>query len=418
MSVNSSKQLNAVLHNHFSLQLFAHELKLNDLAIPLAHEVGEGHASLDFLEAQRPPVRDRDTAGTSFHITPLPEGQSPLGWKMSHFIGAVHLSFGNTASMKALESLYDLSNAGNVVGCASSLLLRTVECFPATNVAGALLAAQGIPVRFVGKTRLLPQDDHGYNKTEKESPSVDSETKGNGSGNAMSVGNSVGNGDRSCRNADCGDRNDHLIALSGFGIKLTQEDISLDAIIGSKDVRATLAAGPGVVDYVETWRQRTAELVKRKLEEPPEAALEDGWLTTAEQRHYKNGPAFSQTVDFSLFRSFADEYGGSQPVDGKWIGRRKFKKAVRDPLFYDNRSDMRNGVPFSTNGEPLQDYLERFDRAHERLFEVTMLTGMYEERVLGRAIASSYTVARELACRAYLGGVMNDLGALLNQHEN
>ncbi|CCW66115.1 unnamed protein product [Phytomonas sp. Hart1] len=417
MSVNTSKQLNSIFHNHYSLQLFAHELRLDDLAIPLTHKRAPGDVALDFLETQRPPLRDLDTAGTSFYLAPLPSGQSPLGWKLSHFIGCLQRSFGNAVGMRALQSLYDLDNTGDVVGRASSLLLRTVERFPASNVAGALLAAQGVPVRFVGKTRLLPQDDHNHTEGKKRSSQVDSEAQNCDSRNPTPVRNLTCYTDISYRNVDGGHPNDHLIALGGFGTKHSLKNISLDAIADSKNARETLAAGPGVVDYVQIWKQRTAELVERKLESPPEVVPEDGWMTTAEQRQYKNGPAFSHTVDFSLFRSFADEYGCSQPVDGRWVGRRKFKKAVRDPLFYDKRSDMRNGVPFSTNGEPLQDYLERFDRAHERLFEVTMLTGMYEERVLGRAIASRYTVARELACRAYLGGVLNDLSMLLNQHE-
>ncbi|KEG05313.1 hypothetical protein DQ04_23691000, partial [Trypanosoma grayi] len=159
LTVNATKQLNAVMHNHYALRLFAKELRFDELVVPLSmsNASGDGPAAeaagLDFLEPQHVGLSGHDVAGTSFHDAPLRAGQSPLGWMFSHFVGAVQQVFGRDAARLLLSHTYGGLDA-NLPGCAAALLLRTLQHFPAANVTEAVLAAQGLPLRFVAKTRV------------------------------------------------------------------------------------------------------------------------------------------------------------------------------------------------------------------------------------------------------------------------
>lgn len=413
MTVNSARQFNSVFHNHFALQLFASQLGFASLAIPVEAPDAESmrpaamHAALDYLKPHRVGVSHRDTAGTSFHMTPLSCGQSPLGWKLSHFVGAVHQTFGPEAARTTLESVYNLSNQGNLPGSAATLLLNLIERYPTASVAEAVLAAQGIPVRFVGKTRIVSGFDSDGSQANPETGAPHSDGADDGTASAGQEG------------AEESPESRGLLVLSGFGQDRGQvgssspsAGVTLDSLASFPEARASLASGPGLVNYKERWETRTAKLVIQGLEPSLPAGMSDGWLSPAEQRASRDGPAFAHSVDFALHQSFADAYGPEQPVDGKVVTRRRFKKRVRDPLFYDRLSDMRNGVPLNTDGEPLHNFLDSFHRPHQRLFEVEMLAGNGDGRLVGRAIASRYTVARDSACKAYLGGLLSDLATM------
>lgn len=413
LTVNATRQLNAVLHNHYTLRHFACQLGFEELAVPLSgsptvHEGKPSGASLslDFLEAQRVQISPHDVAGTSFQFTPLAAGQSSMGHRFSHFIGAVHQCFGADVALQLLARVYGIEDVENVPRLASDLLLRVLESVAPTNVCEALLAAQGLPVRFIGVTRMLPAT--ASEGKEEEPPSTKSSTAaGAPSGSPWTSSEASVIAAKAIR-SDL-----HPFLISGFGAAASAaDDLTIDALLSKPEVRQSLAEGPGYDDMVDKWRSRSAALADLQVEPSPVEAIEDGWLKEEEHRQYQHGPAFAMKAPFSLVSSSADTYGLSDPVDGKTIARKKFKKAVRDPLFYDKQSDLRNGIPFSTDGEPLSSFLDRLNHPHGRLFEVTMVVGSSEGKVAGRSIASRYTVARESACKAYLGGVLNDLHRL------
>lgn len=395
LTTNAAGELNAVLHNHFTLRLFAKELQFEAMAMTRGDaSASDPAAQLGFLEAERHTVRKQDVVGTSYQVGLLPSAQSPLGWKFSQFVGAVHQTLGADSATQALERVYQLQGEPNVPHRASSLLLRVLEHFPALNVAEALLAAQGLSVHYTARSRLIP-DAAVPRAQDSESPSpsptahrMQGETDSQGAGDA-----------------------DALAIVSGFRPGTDgAADITLDSLETQSPDAQGLAAGPGLIDAVDMWRRRTRDLVERGLEPATTDAAASGWLTAEEQAAYRRGPAFAAWVDVAATPCFADVYGAPQPVDGRVVRRTRFKKPVRDPRFFDTMSDARNGVPFDTNGEPVAAYLDAFAKPHQRLFEVTMHSGAGGElRHVGRAIASRYTTARESACRAFLGGVLHDI---------
>lgn len=400
LTTNAAGELNAVLHNHFTLRLFAKELQFEAMAMSPEHHLDGAGGSLDFLEPERASVRRQDVAGTSHHVALLPCGQSPLGWRFSQFIGAVHQTLGNDAVTRVLNHVYALQDEPTVPRRATQLLLRVLEHYPAMSVAEAVLAAQGLAVHYTAKSRLLPDD------TAAPSASPNSSEK---------HASTSGGGDADPRDGD-------LSIVTGFDVaRAAQRDVTLEALASGAVGAPHLASGPGLVDAVDVWRRRTAALVSKQLEPAAEAAAllttasgrDDGWLSPRERAAYERGPAFAGWVDFSLCPTYADLYGPAQPENGRMVRRTKFKRHVRDPRFYDTLSDARNGVPFDTNGASVGDYLDAFSQPHRRLFEVTMLAGSGGEmRLVGRAISSRYTTARESAARAFLGGVLRDVVAL------
>ncbi|GET91742.1 hypothetical protein, conserved [Leishmania tarentolae] len=413
LTTNAASELNAVLHNHFTLRLFAKDLHFD--AMMLAREEADFEAShpsaappLNFLEAETRPLRTQDVAGTSYQVALLPCGQSSLGWKFSHFVGAVHQSLGPDAATCVLEHVYQLHDGSSVPRQASKVLLRALEHFPAPNVAEAILAVQGLSVHYTTRSRVLPGDDEEL--AQPTSPGEGSSSEG------PSPSPGVGAGNVSESAAD-----EHAL-VAGFGpIGTKSGNITLESLAGVAPLSSSLASGPGLIDAVDIWRRRTQELVARQLEpaDGPGAALTpstgatDGWLSAKERATYQHGPAFAGWVDVTSTPSFADVYGMSHPEDGHIVRRTKFKKNVRDPRFYDKMSDARHGVPFDTNGESLTDYLDQFGKAHKRIFEVTMQSGAGGElKLIGRAISTRYTTARESACRAFIGGVLHDILAL------
>ncbi|CAC9529276.1 conserved hypothetical protein [Leishmania infantum JPCM5] len=410
LTTNAASELNAVLHNHFALRLFAKELHFD--AMGLTREEADCESSdpsaaspLHFLEAETPLLRSQDVAGTSYQVALLPCGQSSLGWKFSHFVGAVHQSLGLDAATRVLDHVYQLDDESNVPRQASRLLLRALEHFPAMNLAEAILAVQGLSVHYTTRSRVLPGNSEQSAEYTRAAQAPPSERPPPNHG--VAVGNS--------REGDA----DGLALVAGFSPTGTKaRDITLESLTGGSPLPSSLASGPGLMDAVDVWRRRTQELVARQLEPAPEAAAApasstaatDGWLSAQERVAYQRGPAFAGWVDVASTPSFADIYGTSQPEDGHIVRRTKFKKQVRDPRFYDKMSDARNGVPFDTNGEPLTEYLDRFAKPHQRIFEVTMQSGAAGElKLIGRAISTRYTTARESACRSFIGGVLHDM---------
>eukprot|EP00796_Vickermania_ingenoplastis_P004150 gene4150-2992_t len=389
VSVPSAKQWNAVWHNHFAMRRFANELEFGELAIPLTADFSVGSkdgpstermkACLRLLEARRTGPSRRDLAGTSFATGTLPCGQSPLGWKFSHFVGAVHQAFGPAAVASVLEYVYQLRGSGNIMFKAADFLLQLLATYPAPNVAEALLAAQGLPVRYVGITRLI-----GPAPREEAEPRPP----------AASAPSPAG-----------------VIHIAGFGAEAAgaSAEVTLDSLL-QRDAAApgtTLLDGPGQLDLIEEWRRRNAAA----LTAAPDLAATVGWLPPEAQRAAQVGPAFADAVDVSLSGAFADAYGEPDPVNGKVVSRIKHKRPPRDPLFYDKLSDMRGGVPFSTDGVgSAEKFLALLQEPHRRLFEVSMLVGQpADARLVGRSIAWKYSVARDAAAKAYLGGVLADL---------
>ncbi|KPA76872.1 putative mitochondrial hypothetical protein [Leptomonas pyrrhocoris] len=421
LTTNAAAEINAVLHNHFTLRLFAKELQFEAMAMSpeqSLHSLDDlSDNTLGFLEAERASVRRQDVAGTSHQVALLACGQSSLGWKFSQFVGAVHQTFGSEAATRVLEHVYALQDEPNVPRRASQLLLRVLEHFPATGVAEAVLAAQGLAVHYTAKSRLLPdvtEEVKAGTTSSTQSASHDVEGKGE-----MDRQQQPSSSDASWKG---GRPVDELSIVTGFDVAgAEQSGVTLDGL-GDDALRSgNLAKGPGLIDSADMWRRRTAELVTRRLEPSHEAGAlltsstnsTDGWLSAQERATYERGPAFAGWVDFAAFSTYADVYGPTQPENGRIVRRVKFKKHVRDPRFYDTMSDARNGVPFDTNGETLSDYLNAFTRPHRRLFEVTMLAGRGGEvKLVGRAISPRYTTARESAARAFLGGALRDVLAL------
>ncbi|CAJ1011545.1 hypothetical protein Q4I28_006858 [Leishmania naiffi] len=410
LTTNAASELNAVLHNHFTLRLFAKELHFE--AMGMTCDEGDGELCdssatppLYFLQAETAPIRKQDVAGTSYQVALLPCGQSSLGWKFSQFVGAVHQSMGLEAATRVLEHVYQLQDEPNVPSRASKLLLGVLEHFPALNVAEAILAVQGLSVHYTSRSRVLP--------SEGEKPPKPSCAAQASSSDRPPPADGTDVGDSRVGDAD------ELAIVAGFSATRTEaKQLTLESLDGGSLLSNSLANGPGLIDAVDMWRRRTRELVARQFEPAHGASatlassspMTDGWLSPQERSVYERGPAFAGWVDVASTPFFADIYGTSQPEDGHIVRRTKFKKQVRDPRFYDKMSDARNGVPFDTNGEPLTEYLDGFEKRHQRIFEVTMhAVAGGEMKLIGRAISSRYTTARESACRAFIGGVLHDV---------
>ncbi|KAG5494966.1 hypothetical protein JKF63_02018 [Porcisia hertigi] len=409
LTANAASELNAVLHNHFTSRLFAKDLQFD--AMQMVREDGycQGNdpswRSLNFLEAETPVMKRQDIAGTSYQVSLLPSGQSPLGWKFSQFVGALHQSMGLEAATRVLERVYQLHDEPNVPTRASQLLLRVLEHFPAMNVAEGILAVQGLSAHYSARSRVFPCDS-------EQTPEFAGPPQGASPGRTSGFHSvAVGDGDKGGV--------DELAVVAGFSPNRAEAmDITLESLDRGSPLSKNLASGPGVIDAVDVWRRRTHDLVARRLEPAQGAATSldtspsstDGWLSAQERSAYQRGPAFFGSVDVAATPSFADIYGISQPQDGYMVRRTKFKKQVRDPRFYDVMSDARHGVPFDTNGETLTEYLDGFAKPHRRLFEVTMQSAAGGEmKLIGRAISTRYTTARESACRGFLGGVLHDI---------
>ncbi|EPY36802.1 hypothetical protein AGDE_06735 [Angomonas deanei] len=367
-TVNGSKQLCSIFQNHCSLRLFAKRLGFDELATPISTI---SDTDLSFLESEHRGLRRADVQGTSFEVSALASAQSPLGWKLSHFIGATWQVCGPKTVEDLLESLFQLGS-GNPTAAALKLLSDMAEHFSPECVAEALLAEQGLPLRFTCKSVIVPPD---------VSPD---ETV-----------SSTGDDREACAR--------EVVQFRGFGK-------SVGDTVGSVG-QTSIAHGPAALDNVAAWIRRTKNLINASVEPAPQETLEDGWLTTEEASKYREGTVFGSVAASATMLS-ADAYGLSQPIDGQVIRRRKFKGVVRDPLFYDKRSDLRNGVPFQTGGVPLGAFLDGINKTHTRLFEVSMLAGGGEGKVIGKASAFRYSLARKAACRAYISLLARDLASI------
>jgi hypothetical protein len=106
-----------------------------------------------------------------------------------------------------------------------------------------------------------------------------------------------------------------------------------------------------------------------------------------------------------------------QPAQGKRLYRRE-RPPVSDPAFFDRNSNMRNGVPFDTNGLKIEEYVAQMVQQRERRFEVTMSVGHASSAaagdpvVLARVVTPSYTEGRVAASRVYLHRLVKDIEAV------
>lgn len=407
---NTAKQINAVFHNHFVMRMFSEELGFqtlphDQLAVDEKTPTGEC-LTLSDLECSESGPRPTDLLGTTFAFSPLPAGQSALGWKFSHFIGAVHQTYGRDAVDELLDNLYQLKGSSNLGGAATKLLLKIVERFGAMNVAEALLAAQGVPAEFFAKTVFL--ESRGDKKTAADSGTTrpsEQPQHHHGGESDQTVGDVAQPLQRTGRSQPAAE-------VQGFGSDLitSAAEAALAKEMVDAAARASPLAGPGVgLDALGTWRRREAARLS-VAEKDMTSIIPEGWLDPAEQAKAKRGPAFEGFVDFSLVPSFADVVGQPHPENGKRVGRVAFTHPVRDKPFFDTVTEFRNGVPIDTNGLPLPEFLKLLNSPHERRFEVSLI--VRGDTVLGRSISSRYTEARRGACQGYLMAVARDLERL------
>lgn len=476
LSGNSARQWNSIFHHHLALRFLASELQFTELAIPLSQDFhlpttsDEGQQSngqegsmsgsaeenvsvvermqrcMMQLEARRMGPSKRDVTGTSFNVLQvLPCGQSPLGWKFSHFIGAVHLVFGPSAVWRALNAIYSLEESRNLMEAAARFLLRLLEVYPALSITESLLAAQGLRVGYKGKSRLMPEDAKGTMATLSTS---------RGSGpppSPLAILSLTGFGmmrrDKSSpAGTVTGATESNGIAPSS-GKLLTTLPVDVQRVNGeeenghggtlfapetevfpSNEVSAPSALEePEQQHLIKEWQRRSAMAIsQQQIAQGKKSSLPsinadhfnslanplEGWLSSEEQWAAQSSPAFWSAVDVAVHHSFADTYGVPDPVQGKIISRIKFKRSVRDPLFYDNLSDMKKGVPLDTDGmETTEGMLQVLQRPHRRLFSVTMFitsSADSEPKEIGKVTAWRYSVARDAASKAFLASVLHD----------
>lgn len=412
------KQLNAIFHNHFTMRLFAEEHGFMTLASPLddtkINSLSDTEEDLSFLVPATTGPRTQDLAGTSFDFVPLRSGQSNLGWKFSHFIGALFQTYQQEAVTTVLETVFDLQSSSNIPSKATKLLLRLLSKYPASNVAEAILAAQGVDVQFQGRSVMEEgeaSESHNRTQQSKQGSSPVSETK--------QAANEAPSGTESTAVAapPALESNPLLPAasatLEGFASAF---DGPLEEQRREVVALASLAAGPGGFDAVGTWKRREASALAASAValnvSDPHNVIGSGWLTPEEQSQAGRGPAYTGFTDFSRVRFFADTVGIPAPEQGKRIERKTFFKNVQDKQFFDTQSDLRKGIPFATNGLSVPEYLSALSKPHNRRFEVSMING-FDGKVIGKAIAPRYTEAREAVCKGYLLAVVKDVQSLM-----
>jgi hypothetical protein len=392
-TVNSAMQFISVLHNHFTMRLFAEELGFVDLATPVelldaAESAQSASDSLDFLVPQQHGPRVRDLSGTSFEYSPLRCGQSNLGWKFSHFIGALFMSFGQDAVTVVLDRMYEINGASNLPYHCVKLLSRTVDRYSAAGVAEAVLAAHGVVYHFSARTI--------FDCSQPPTPPL----------------NSSGSEETNAKSTDTGASSD----IAEHAVVKVDDFHPSQMLRGPEhlpDATDSIAWGPPLLRAAQRWSERTG-LTPREVEDK----VSGGWLNEEQQKRAKRGPAFWNFVDFPKGQYFADVYGAPEPEQGKVVARYRSKRNVRDEKFFDRNSDFRQGIPFETNGLSVKEYLSALQKAHERRFEVSLLVyqGSRENaKTIGKATGRRYTEAREAVCGAFLQAVLLDMKLISQQ---
>lgn len=386
-TTNTAKLVNAVFHNHFSMRKLAEDIGMLHLSTPAdPTEYAATSSSLDFLESMDAGLSYSDVAGTSFEFSPLSCGQSALGWKFSHFIGAMHQCYGKEAVHTLLDGLLDLRGTSNIIGKATEWLYELVKRYSPLHVAEALLAAQGIAAEFVATSRYI-------------GPSGDSaqpfdDVRGDASPQSASTSVST--------RASSGEVG---VVVQGF------EPPSKvgDARGTDLSVLSSTLAGPEFVNALEIWKERAIASEAGSASDL-DAAVPSGWLSPEEHAKAKRGAAFTGFVDFSTSSYLADVAGVPHPEPGKRVSRVPFVRPVRDKQFFDKLSDFRDGVPMDTLGQSVPAFLKNLNAPHHRMFEVSLVVD--GTKVLGRATATRYSDARLAVSQAYLVGTLRDLNLL------
>ena len=408
-TMQCATELAACVHNHYSLRLCAERLGFNGLCVPSRRRSkNDTNKSLDFLEPRPPARTNADTAGTSFAFAPLACGQDSLGWKFSHFIGAVHVKFGKNAARDIVHEQLQLYKAPNFPLQVATKVKDVVENYPITSVAVAILAAQGLNAEFNGKSMIVGGPTRGSSV---------------GEGEASEASNSPGADDETIATADAGEdppisteakTSNEDEGVSGNEIIAGDDGTPVPPVTGGEPMETlrsaalSMAAGPPLTDMLSHWKKKNNS--GGIAGAAGKGQVTAGWLSEDERRRAQ-GPAYANRVAFKTY--FADMYSLAQPTQGKWIFKYK-RPPVRDPQFYDKASSMRNGIPFDTRGLSVDEYVAKMCQPSERRFEVTMsvMGQSQESRVVAKVITRSYTEGRVAACRMFLHRVVKDVEAV------
>ncbi|CUG92340.1 Hypothetical protein, putative [Bodo saltans] len=441
VTTNTAKLVNSVFHNHFSMRRLAEDIGLMNLSTPPEpHVTAAGIADLSFLEAAEAGPSPSDVAGTSFDVSLLTCGQSSLGWKFSHFIGALHRCYGDDAVTLLLDSLFGLKSSSNLVGKSTEWLYELVKRFSSMHVAEALLAAQGISAEFVGSSEYVGPEDVSESPNTgqegKDSSNAEfSEETDDGASESPNVGNAVGEVRHS------GPQKPET-SIRGFQITTTGPDGSLLSVAPSHDTAQSLKtplAGPDFINALEIWRNQALQHGEVSSLNELATTVSNGWLSPEEHASEKRGAAYRGFVDFSTVALFADVAGVAHPISGKRVFRVNFKNQIRDkpffdklsefrdglPVdtfrvnfknqirdkpFFDKLSEFRDGLPVDTNGMSVPEYLKSINSSHRRVFDVALVVD--GTKVLGRATSSTYSEGRVAVSQAYLMRTLRDLSVL------
>jgi hypothetical protein len=406
-TTNTAKLLNSVFHNHFSMRKLAEDLGMMDLCAPTDPTSSASTLNgLDFLEEQTSGPSGSDVAGTSFENAPLTCGQSELGWKFSHLIGALHQCYGRDGVHALLEVLFDLKGTSNIIGKGTQWLFDLVERYSPMHVAEALLAAQGISAEFVAATEFIRATPKDASSTSRRDNHEGSKPTVVGSMQYQRHTDGAGaidetQGELGAALSTSGRRDGASVAttLEGFET-LRPHDLS---------VLHSSLAGPEFVNALSLWRERALEREVGSSAEL-EVAVPSGWLSPQEHSKAKRGPAYSEFVDFSTASFLADTAGVQHPLPGKRVSRVPFVRPVLDKQYFDKLSDFRDGIPMDTGGLSVPSFLKQINECHERRFSIALVVD--GSRVLGRATASNYCAARVAVCQGYLMGAVRDLSVM------
>jgi hypothetical protein len=404
VTTNAAKLVNAVFHNHFSMRRLAEDIGLMNLSTPPEPVVSaRGAVDLSFLEAAEAGPSPSDVAGTSFDFAPLPCGQSTLGWKFSHFIGALQRCYGDDAVTALLESLFGLKSSSNLVGKSTDWLYELVKRFSPMHVTEALLMAQGISAEFVGSSDYIGPDEIPHKASDAEGKPAASEFSVDAEEESDGVTTAVVNGSQAA------EPQAPATSVRGFDVTSNSREGALAGSLprdSSQSLKSHLA-GPEFINALDIWRDQVLQRGDVRSPNALEAIASSGWLSPEEHANEKRGAAYRGFVDFSTTVLFADIAGVAHPVSGKRVARNGFAKAVRDKPFFDKLSDFRDGLPMDTGGQSVPDFLKSINKSHRRVFDVALVVD--GTKVLGRATSPSYSEGRVAVSQAYLMRTLKDL---------
>lgn len=371
VSPHVTKAAVSILCNDYSMRYHAERLGfLNLSSSPLdmngdTLDLNDFSALMKSLRAPLSGPQKSDLRGTSFEPSPHKFSQSSLGAKLSHLIGCINVHCGRTCARTAARRLFRLDSHDNLPFVIAQHLQSVVEKHHVGPVTMAILAAQGISVRFRSRSLVAEID---------VAEAVASSEEAN---HSQPLDNAVEKAKHSLHFHDSG------------------------GSVAPSNVLKSFAATPGKVNFVEKWKRRHGFTV----------GAGTGWLSEAETPPFEQGQLH---FGGSSSAFFADYVGMKMPSQGAYVDEKRFGETVKDPGFHD-KDALKDGVPFDTQGMKAADYVKMFSTPHVRKFEVKMVkqdTCDVEDKVLSQAVADRYTVARASACGNYLESLVADLERL------